>query len=391
MTKRIAMIPVLLGSTRIEDKNLLLVDGYPLIFYVVKACKEAGIFDDIYINSEHDEFLKIADMLGVQFYRRKSEKGGTTCTMKNKSRDCAGKRCQVHDHFISDFLDNVACDYLIQVHTTSPLLEPQTIRAFTESLENNIYDSLFSIEQKYAETFFDGQPVNFSKCTKKMTQGLPPLQIISWALSGWKSQSFLDSFYKNDPSEDGPTFCGKMGLFPISKIEALDADDWEDLFIVEACLRHRKHRDGLGKQRFTKRIVEIDSDLVRLITRDGVDQFSKIGYNKPINSFEKIKKSMGDSSWCFPLIYTDNDQACLISQQPGEGCRRHYHATKDEWWIVVEGSFEWRLDDGQVITAQNGEIVFLPKGTVHKIVCTSDKPGIRLACGGRDMEHIYVE
>jgi CMP-N-acetylneuraminic acid synthetase len=43
MSKRIAMIPLLLGSTRIKDKNLLLVNGQPLVHYVVKASKEANI------------------------------------------------------------------------------------------------------------------------------------------------------------------------------------------------------------------------------------------------------------------------------------------------------------------------------------------------------------
>ena len=32
----------------------------------------------------------------------------------------------------------------------------------------------------------------------------------------------------------------KMGLFPISKIEAIDVDTEEDLFIAEACLSKKK-------------------------------------------------------------------------------------------------------------------------------------------------------
>jgi len=384
------MVPALLGSIRIPDKNLLLVDGYPLIFYVIRACKEAGVFDEIYINSEHEEFYKIADMLEVQFYSRKSYRGGSACTMSNKSSSCDVKRCQVHDHYICDFLENVSCDYLVQVHTTSPLLKPETIKGFTDVLERDKYDSLFSVEERFMETLYNGKPVNFIKNEKRPTQGLPPLQIISWALSGWKVSSFLESFYRDDPEENGPTFCGKMGLYPVSKIEALDADDWEDLFVIEACLNHQKRKGSLGEHQFTERIIEIDSELQRLITRDGVTRFQSSNFNKRLSNFEEIKQSMGDAPWCYQLIYTDSDQACLICQKPGEGCRPHYHVTKDEWWIVIEGSFEWRLDNGKVITAKEGEVVFLPKGTVHNIVCTSEKPGIRLACGGRNMEHIYV-
>ena len=65
--KIVAVIPVLLGSSRIPDKNIILVNGYPLSFYVAKACKKSGIFDEIYINSEDLIFERIAQQLNVKF------------------------------------------------------------------------------------------------------------------------------------------------------------------------------------------------------------------------------------------------------------------------------------------------------------------------------------
>ena len=40
------------------DKNLLLVDGRPLSSYVINACKKSGVFDEIYLNSEHEIFKR---------------------------------------------------------------------------------------------------------------------------------------------------------------------------------------------------------------------------------------------------------------------------------------------------------------------------------------------
>ena len=77
---------------------------------------------------------QLSNQLGVKFYHRKNECGGSSCDMKNSSRDCKGRRCSVHDHFLYDFIENVECDYLIQMHTTSPLIEPNTIREFTNTL-----------------------------------------------------------------------------------------------------------------------------------------------------------------------------------------------------------------------------------------------------------------
>ena len=174
--KKVALIPALLNSTRVPNKNLLLVDGFPLVYYVVEACKKSGAFDEIYINSDAMIFKQIADQLGVKFYHRKESNGGSACTMINNSKDCGGDRCTIHDHFLMDFISNVECDYLVQVHTTSPLIKPETILDFTTTLEK--YDSLVTTEQTYSESFVDGKPVNFNVDKKQETQSLSPVDSV---------------------------------------------------------------------------------------------------------------------------------------------------------------------------------------------------------------------
>lgn len=389
--KRVALIPVLLGSTRIRDKNLILVDGYPMVFYVARACQQSGAFDEIYINSEHEIFEKIAKMLGVKFYGRKPDRGGSACQMSNKSRQCTGARCQTHDHYLFDFMQTLEPCYLVQVHTTSPLLRPEAIKEFMLMLERGGYDSLFSVEERYTETLYDGRPLNFSLSRKIPTQTLPPVQMITWALSAWNTASFMESYRRDDPNENGPSFCGKIGLFPLDRIQALDADTWDDLTLIEAALQHRRSQVKVGTHRFSDRVIGIENDLEDLISRDGVTKFEAKGVNTRLSNLHEIKQRMGKPPWLYLLVYTGNDQIALICQEPGEGARKHCHVTHDEWWIVLEGTFEWRLEDGTVITGRESDVVFLPRGTVHSIVCTSQEPGIRLACGARDMDHIYVK
>jgi CMP-N-acetylneuraminic acid synthetase len=66
MSKTIAMIPVRLGSKRVKNKNLRLIDGKPLICYVLETAVKSDIFDEIYINSESDIFEPIAKKYGVE-------------------------------------------------------------------------------------------------------------------------------------------------------------------------------------------------------------------------------------------------------------------------------------------------------------------------------------
>lgn len=388
--KKVAMIPVLLGSTRIPDKNLLLVDGYPMLFKVAEACQKAGVFDEIWVNSEHDRFGELAAKLGLRFHKRPPSRGGSACTMTSKSRQCSGDRCQTHDHFLTDFMETVGPCLLTQVHTTSPLVKPETIAAFVKTMEEKSYDSLFTVEERYTETFWGDKPLNFSMAKKIPTQTLPPLRMISWALSAWKSESFLASYRRDDPAENGPTFCGKVGTFELDKISALDADTWDDLTMIEACLRHRRQREQVGQFKLGEDVLGIEHELCDLIGKDGVNTFVDTGANARLTDLDAVKLKMGAAPWIYILVYSNSDQSALICQRPGEGARKHCHVTHREWWMVLEGEFEWQFGDGTVVRAKPGQVVNCPQGLSHKITCVGDKPGIRLANGARDFEHIYV-
>ncbi|GAI27358.1 unnamed protein product [marine sediment metagenome] len=255
MPKVIAMIPILLGSERIKDKNLLLVNGKLLVDYVVTSCKQAGVFDAIYINSQHEIFKDIALKYGIEFYKRDPKRGGTACLMKNKSSDCKGERCPIQDHFIWDFMCNVESDYLFLIHTTSPLITPETIKKFVETMINEDYDSIASVIEEQTECFYEGNPINFDPNVTHLHKYLAPIQRFTGALSGWKSKSFKDSFSSDSLSERGPKYCGKVGLFPINKIEGIDIDTWEDLYLAEAYLTYKdtiKSRKGEYLSEITK-------------------------------------------------------------------------------------------------------------------------------------------
>ena len=107
MVNVIAMIPVLLGSTRIPDKNIILLNGRVLCSYTIEACRKSGAFSDIYLNSENEKFSDIAKSQKVKFYQRNPENGGTRCRQKTKSRDCKGNRCVINEHYLYDFMKNL--------------------------------------------------------------------------------------------------------------------------------------------------------------------------------------------------------------------------------------------------------------------------------------------
>lgn len=383
--KTVAVIPVALGSKRIKDKNLLLVDGEPLIHYVLRAAIESNAFDEIYVDSEHDVFESIAKSHNVKFRKRPKDKGGSECYMCNISSNCKGTRCQIHDHYLYSFMTSINADYVVQIHTTSPLITSKTISNFVEQLHTT--DTLIGVEDHKKESLFQNLPINFSTSVKTPTQHLTPLKTVCWALTGWNSETFKNT-YENDLS---PTFSGKIKYFNIPKIEALDVDTHEELFIAEACLNHLKRKDNVGKHYYDpKKTLGIDRDVKKLIEEDGSPIQWDIN-NRRKTSIEEIKDIIKDQTSSFPVVWTDNDQVFLIQQSPGEGCRYHYHPTKDEWWVIFEGEFLYEIDGEEPFKAKKGDIIFIEKGKAHKMTCVGNERGIRLACGENNFSHVYVK
>lgn len=243
MADAVAMIPVLLGSTRVPDKNIILVDGRVLCSYSIEACRASGAFSDVYLNSEDEIFESIAGDEQAKFYRRRAEWGGRACLQKTKSRDCAGKRCVINEHYLYDFMSNATeADYVCQVNATSPLLKAETIAAFVEQLTEGGYDSLFAAHRMRAESFVGDEPINFPRTKKSPSQELKAIDSICWAIAGWRRQAFIDAYDRDDPSEDGPAFVGNLGLMPIDEREALDIDEWSTLELVENFLIARREK-----------------------------------------------------------------------------------------------------------------------------------------------------
>lgn len=232
-----AMIPVLLGSTRIPDKNIILVDGKVLCSYTIDACKTSDAFKAIYLNSEDDIFKSIAENEGVRFHRRPQEWGGRACQQNTKSRNCAGKRCVINEHYLYHFMTTgTEAEFVCQVNSTSPLLKPDTISAFVDTLLEGKYDSLFATQEIRAESFFQGAPISFSRKVKCPSNEIEPISTICWAISGWRREAFIEAYDRNDSDENSPAFVGNLGMFPIDEREALDIDEWSTLDVVEQFL-----------------------------------------------------------------------------------------------------------------------------------------------------------
>ena len=214
----IAMIPARMGSQRLKKKNLALLAGQPLITHAIEKCKAAGLFDEIYINSENTEFAPYAERYGIKFYQRPAELGNSVATS---------------EEFVYDFLKNVPCTRLIQVHSIAPLLTADEVRRFSESFIASDANVMLSCIEDQIEVAYQDRPVNFTFAEKTNSQDLLPTQRVTWSITGWRAASYIAAV---EAGQIG-TYHGNIAFYPVSAISGHVIKHQMDLDIAEALLK----------------------------------------------------------------------------------------------------------------------------------------------------------
>ena len=135
--------------------------------------------------------------------------------------------------------------------------------------------------------------------------------------------------------------------------------------------------------------LKSDANVPNILKQDGVVQSVFDMANQEISSVpELIEKYGRETSWSHTLVDTESNSATLICQLPGEGNRRHHHPDWNEWWFIVEGTWEWEIE-GEKKTIKQGDLVFLKKNRKHKITAIGEKVAIRIAVSRYDVAHVY--
>ena len=374
--KIVAMIPARLGSKRVIKKNLRLLNGKPLISYITESAINSNAFDEIYINSESEIFKVIADQHGVLFYKR-DDRYATDLTN--------------NEDFLTDFLENIKCDYLVQLLPTSPLINNKEIKAFVDQLTCGKCDTLVSVNNHQIACLYEGNPINFSMTeTHKSSQTMTPIKSYSTVLMGWKRTTYLENIKNIACGYHGGK--GETEYFEIKGLSNIDIDNEEDFQLAEVAMQLREGSYQFEKLYFDEMNEEhIEVDVPTILQKDGVMLNDFSNENSSINKLSNLLiDAPKDSSWSKRLINTESNSMTLIGQLPGEGNRLHYHPNWHEWWYIVQGSWKFEIEGEEKILTEN-DIVFIEKGKRHRITAVGDKIAVRMAVSRADVEHVYPE
>jgi len=139
MTSRIVgLIPARAGSKRLPNKNVLQLQGHPLLAYTISAALDSGVFEKVIVSTDSDEYAQIAMHYGaeVPFLRPNS-------LAQDSSADIG---------WVAHALENLALiGYEFEVFSilrpTSPFRNASTIRrAYEEFSSRTDIDSIRAVE-----------------------------------------------------------------------------------------------------------------------------------------------------------------------------------------------------------------------------------------------------
>ena len=159
--KTVAFVPIRLNSKRVVGKNMKLIAGRPLLYYVLKTLTQVKNIDEIYAYCSSEEIIPELPS-GVNFLKR-SETLDQDTTLGQ----------EIYDAFTSE----VDADIYVLAHTTSPFIKASTIETAVNKVMTEGYDSSFSAEKKQTFAWYEGKPLNYSLTAIPRTQDISPVYI----------------------------------------------------------------------------------------------------------------------------------------------------------------------------------------------------------------------
>jgi len=127
----LAIIPARGGSKRLPRKNILDLNGKPLITWSIEAGLKSKYIDKVTVSSDDDEILNISKKYGANIVKRPDELASDTAT----SFDA-----------IKHTIDNIEqYDYIVLLQATSPLRDEQHIDEAIELLDYKNADAVVSV------------------------------------------------------------------------------------------------------------------------------------------------------------------------------------------------------------------------------------------------------
>jgi CMP-N-acetylneuraminic acid synthetase len=133
--KPLCVIPARRGSKRLPLKNILPLNGKPMLVYSVECASESEVFDQVFVSTEDPEIASIAESAGAKAHLRPAELAGDLVSAADVCIEVYERRISIGERY-----DSVVC-----LQPTSPLRSADDVRLSWRSFCESGADFLVSV------------------------------------------------------------------------------------------------------------------------------------------------------------------------------------------------------------------------------------------------------
>ena len=131
--KIFAIIPARKGSKRLKNKNIILFNNKPLIYWTIKSAKKSKYIDNIFVSTNSKKISKISEVFGIKVpYLRPQSLSGDKVLIRDVVSYTLKK-------------NKTRCSYIIILQPTSPLRDYKDIDKAIKLIDLKKYDALVTV------------------------------------------------------------------------------------------------------------------------------------------------------------------------------------------------------------------------------------------------------
>lgn len=211
--KVVTVIPARGGSKGIERKNIVEINGRPLLYYSVEASLNSNV-NSTYVCTDDDEIRDTALELGSNVLIRPSYLADDVI---------------MPDPTLIYFASKVEFDVLVFIQPTSPLIKKEYINQGIDMIKTGNYDSVFTVTEEHWLPRWNSeiQPINWDIKDRPRRQDMPLSFVENGMMYITKRETLLKTKLR---------YGGTMGFVKIPLKESFQLDSLEDLDLLNKIL-----------------------------------------------------------------------------------------------------------------------------------------------------------
>ena len=200
------------GSKGIPSKNIVDLNGKPLISYTIEASLQSNV-DETWVSTDSSEIASVSSTYGASVIDRPNE----ISTDTSQSEEA-----------LLHFTDNHDFDIMVFIQPTSPLLKSIDINKGLELMSR--YDSILSVTREHwiPKWSMDMNPIDWEIDNRPMRQDKEETFLENGAFYITKRKNLLQSKLR---------YSGKIGFVEIPLSRSFQIDTLDDLNLINTIIR----------------------------------------------------------------------------------------------------------------------------------------------------------